>query len=596
MGIRPYQQETADALFNFLEICEEGEHAIAALPTGSGKTYVLCEIIDQILSEYPEEEILILSHVKEILEQDYLAISDFFEGVDIGLYSAGLDSREKRRITVAGIQSVHTKTELFKKTGIVIIDECHLIPPSEQSRYRKFLNSLPDAIYLGLTATPFRLGQGYLHTGEDALFTEIVSDYTTYDKFNSLIDDGYLSNLYVKKTVFELDTKGIGKLGGDFSEKDLSKKLDRKWITKKAIEETIKFGKNYKKWLIFAIDINHAENIAAELNKQGIPTVCIHSQMKFDRHQALNDYRVGKYRCAVNIDIMTTGLDIPAIDMIISLRPSMSPVFHSQSIGRGLRVTYKEGMPIDTAEERLAAIAASGKKHCFILDFAGNTKRLGPVNDITINEKKKGKGNGLPIVKVCPNCQLYCASVAKFCPACNWKFEFKEKISAIAESQLDILRRQQKELKDSVEESLKKADAKQWVKIKDVVYSIHEKTGRPSSLKVTYNTGLQTFSEWVTIDHNGYNRSRALNWVKHRLPENLYHKKMTLNELLGLTQRLKVPYEVMIDTTSKYPQIKDAKLPDEFPEEQTGPGSKSHAAEISSKPSAVVDFDDDIPF
>jgi DNA repair protein RadD len=601
MQLRPYQQEASDSVIDYLDSSTGGEHPIIALPTGSGKTPVLCDIVDQILSEYPEEEIIVLSHVKEILEQDYNALCGFFDGIEIGLYSAGLSSRTKKRVTVAGIQSVYQKIDLFKDTGIILIDECHLISPEEESMYRSFFHNLgEDVMYIGLTATPYRLGQGYLHQGKNALFTEIICDYTTMDKFNFLIDEGYLSMLYVKSTIFKLDTTGIKKQGGDFSQKDLSKKLDRIEITSSAIAETLHYGKKYKRWIVFAIDIEHAKHIAEELNKNGIRTACVHSKMGDDesRDLIIKQFRAGEYRCIVNVDILTTGFDVPDIDMIVLLRPTQSPVFHSQSIGRGLRVVYASGMPISTKDERLAAIKASVKKHCFVLDFAGNTARLGPVNDIQIKTpKEKGKGGGGdPIVKICPNCDLLCHTTVKFCPACNWKFDFKQKITASAEAQLNILRREQgvrlAEIEKASRESLKKVKA--WVPVSDVQYAIHEKPGKPSSLKVTYTAGIQQFQEWITLDHSGFNRSRSLNWVKFRLPLDLYNNKLRLNDLWRLKGYLKMPTEILIDNSGDYVRISDAKLPEKYPSPEPLPEPKN----IHPKPKMDSEKwdEDDIPF
>ena len=98
---------------------------------------------------------------------------------------------------------------------------------------------------------------------------------------------------------------------------------------------------------------------------RGIPTGLVHSKMEFDRDTEIQKFKEGHYKAVVNVNVLTTGFDDPEIDLIALLRPTQSPVIHVQTIGRGLRIS-------------------EGKKHCMILDFAGNTKRLGPINDVHI--------------------------------------------------------------------------------------------------------------------------------------------------------------------------------------------------------------------
>ena len=123
--IRWYQKKATDELME-APLSNEDCHPIVVAPTGSGKTVMICDFIDKYLTDDHKAEVLVLSHVKEILQQDYDALEEYFEGYDIGLYSAGLGSRTKHQITVAGIQSVYKRPEEFKNAGVVIIDECHL--------------------------------------------------------------------------------------------------------------------------------------------------------------------------------------------------------------------------------------------------------------------------------------------------------------------------------------------------------------------------------------------------------------------------------------------------------------------------------------
>jgi len=540
MKLRWYQGEAVDALINYLFSNEPG-HPIVVAPTGSGKTAIMCGFADEFLSKKIDSNILVLSHVQEILEQDYDSLSNYFDGFEIGLFSSGLQSKIIKKITVAGIQSVYRHPELFQDFNIVLIDECHTVTIKETGMYRKFLSSL-DANYVGLTATPFRLGHGYINKGEGALFTDIVYDLSSKENFNRLVNEGYLARLIPKSTEMEMDVSGVRTVAGDYSLKDLSQKFDREEITKQAVDEIIKYGKNYKKWLIFSIDIDHAEHIASYLNEKGIRTCCVHSKMEQDREQVISDYKRSYYRAAVNVDIMTTGLDVKGIDLIAQLRHTKSPVVHVQSFGRGSRVIYADGYDLDTIDGRIAAIEASEKTHCLILDFAGNTEKLGPINDIVIKQKGDKKTGGEPVVKTCPECGVYHPPAVRICDVCGYEFEFKTNLNAKA-SGADII----------------KETIVGWVDVDNVEYDIHPGKGnKPDSFLVKYVCGLRVFKEWICYDHTGFAGHKGRHWVRYRLngstmPSDVY-------ELAQWSDQLRKPKSIKVDTTDKFPRILDAEF------------------------------------
>lgn len=519
MQLREYQVEAVNKTVEYLSTPNPG-HPIIVMPTGSGKTIIICEFINQYLSDKIGSNVLVLSHVKEILEQDYKALTEYFDGYEVGLYSQGLDSKTIRKITVAGIQSVWRSPNKFNHFDIIIIDECHLVTIKQTGMYRKFLNQI-EANYIGLTATPFRLGHGYIHQGKGALFTDIVYDLSSSDNFNKLVEDGYLTKLITKSTIMEMNTDKIRIRAGDFAQNDLSKAFDRKTITDNAVNEIVKFGKNYKKWLIFAIDIEHAEHISGTLSSYGVKSLCIHSKMDGDRLELVRDFKEGGYRAIVNVDILTTGFDVPEIDLIAMLRPTKSPVIHVQTIGRGLRI-------------------AANKSHCLVLDFAGNTERLGPINYIQIKNKEKSEKKGEPITKKCPDCGCVYHPTVKICDACGHEFIFKEKLKASA-SVADIVR----------------GELEKWISVSEVTYSIYRKSQKPDSLLVTYQCGLSKFKEWVCFAHKGYAKYKADAWVRYRM--NGYRPE-DLGDLYKNSHLLKKPIEIKVNTADKFARIVDSRF------------------------------------
>ena len=514
--LRPYQEPIAPKVFKYLRN-NKGKNPLVAAPTGSGKTVILAEIVRQALEIWPDVCIVVLSHVKEILEQDRKALS-FHLNRKIGVYSVGLGTRDIQQVTVAGIQSVHKKADLFNSPKLlVIIDECHLIPPGNDTMYRRFLLGLDVKRVIGLTATPFRLKGGYIYGQPDSIFDDCVVDLTTKARFLKLIKDGYLCKLKATATHIELDPKDIRTIGGDFDNKQLSNKFDVKSITKRAVTEIIKTGANYKKWLLFAIDIEHAEHIAEELSEQGIPTMVVHSKMEFDRSTVIEHYKSGTFRAIVNVNVLTTGFDDPEIDLIALLRPTKSPVIHVQTIGRGLRI-------------------APNKDHCLILDFAGNTERLGPINDITVKKPKKGKKGGEPITKRCPACDTIHAPAVRVCEWCGHKFVFKTELVGQSSSS-DIIA----------------GSGPSWYKVDDVIYTIHRKASSPDMMKVTYKCGLRSFQEYICVEHKGYAGHRAHHWLTYRGMNDVQNTSwVVMNAHL-----LMKPTRIYLDTSGRYPTFKD---------------------------------------
>lgn len=518
---RDYQAKVAPKVFDYIR-SHKNSHPLAALPTGSGKTVVIADVVDQILDQWSDTRITILSHVKEILQQDYNMLSEQL-GIDVGLNSSGLGRRDSRhQVTVAGIQSVYRNANLFADTQLVIVDEAHLIPPSGTGMYQTFFKTVNKAKYFGLTATPFRLGSGYIYGPEsDKIFDALVYDLTSMESFNDLVKKGYLCKLITKATKLEMDASDLHIRGGDFIDKEMSVTFDKPAITNKALDEVVALGKDYKKWLIFAIDIDHAEHIAENLLQRGIPTGVIHSKMEMNRDRILDLYRTDKLRCIVNVNVLTTGFDHPGIDLIALLRPTCSPVIHVQTVGRGLRI-------------------AENKDHCLVLDFAGNTARLGPINDIHVKEKRRKGDGGEPITKTCPECDTICHPTSKFCPDCGHEFKFKVGISNTAGT-ADIV----------------KEGGSKWYDVDNVSYALHTKANAPTSVIVRYNCGLRLFKEWICIEHKGYAGHKARGWVKWRYPDVPDIALTTAEELLAVSDRLNMPIAIKVDDRNKYPSIVD---------------------------------------
>ena len=158
--LRPYQQQAVDATLSHFR--RTSESAVLVLPTGSGKSLVIAE-----LARLAKRKILVVTHVQELVEQNaskYAAL-----GLTPGIYSAGLKQRDTdHQVIFASIQSIARNLDRFNHDfSLIIIDECHRVSDNDESLYQKLINHIKQnnlsLKVLGLTATPYRLGHGWIY-------------------------------------------------------------------------------------------------------------------------------------------------------------------------------------------------------------------------------------------------------------------------------------------------------------------------------------------------------------------------------------------------------------------------------------------------
>ena len=213
MQLRSYQQQAIHAVYDYLRN-RDGNPCIV-IPTGGGKTPVMASICSDAVNMW-DGRVLVLAHVKELLEQTAGTLKQIAPDLDIGIYSAGLNRREKRYpVTVAGIQSVYKRACEFDPFDLIIVDEAHMIPPSGEGMYQTFLKEAevinPHVRLIGLTATPYRMTTGMICTPEH-LLNEICFEVGVRE----LIAQGYLCPLRSNASRHKVDTSGLHIRGGEF--------------------------------------------------------------------------------------------------------------------------------------------------------------------------------------------------------------------------------------------------------------------------------------------------------------------------------------------------------------------------------------------
>ena len=525
---RWYQDEAVCSIFDYFAKGGTG-HPVVAMPTATGKSLVIAEFIRRTLTLWPSQRFILGTHVKELIVQNAQKIEAQWPSVPLGIFSAGLGVKQfSQPVIYGGIGSMFRVVEKFGRRDIMLIDEAHLLSPKDNTMYQKFIKGLlvknPNLKVIGLTATPYRTGQGLLT--DSGLFTDICYNLCDFKSFERLIKEGYLVRPIPKSTRTELDVTGVKITAGDFNKDQLAVAVDKDKVTYAACQEMANEAHDRKSWLIFASSIKHAEHIAGFLQSMGIDIITLHSKLDDDEcDRRIKAFRNFEVRGIVNFGKLTTGFDHPAVDFIGMLRPTMSASLWVQMIGRGMR----------PSPETL-------KENCLVADFARNTLRLGPINDPVI-PRKRGKGPvGVAPVRICPNCGVYNHARAVVCIACGFEFPKIEKLVKTAGT--DALLREGHSTEPIVAH----------FNVQKVVYHRHQKPGSKPTIKVSYFCGLQLFTEYVSLESEiQWIADKARKWWTARMGTMV--APPTTDEALKWVSQLKAPKTIRVWTNKKYPEV-----------------------------------------
>lgn len=487
MQLRDYQQAAVDKTWEYL--CSQSGSPVIVMPTGSGKSPTLAHIAKQAIERF-NGRVLVVAHRKELLEQNAEKLRACIPDIPIGIYSAGLRSRNTdHAIICCGIQSVYNKAHEFGARHLVIIDEVHLVPSDGEGMYRTFLESLrclnPRLRMVGLTATPFRTGEGEI-CGAGNLFQSICYEVD----INYLINNGYLCKLTTTPADATLDTSKLHIRAGEFIPSEVVSLFDDSAKVDLACREIVEKTRNRKSVLVFCSGVFHAQHVKnkiEELTQEECGLVTSETP-SLARAATLDRFKRGIIRFTANVDVLTTGFDNPRIDAIAILRATASPGLFAQIVGRGLR-THPD------------------KTDALVLDFGENIKRHGPLDASDFGRKRKESvGGGEVPSKTCPSCG---EQIPASCRECDCGFLFPDREIARHESKADnaaILAKQE--------------TPKRWL-VEEVRMSRHTKRQEPDgipTLRVDYlcrepdGNLRRSISEWVCLEHEGYAQAKAFAW------------------------------------------------------------------------------------
>jgi DNA repair protein RadD len=509
MQLRPYQQAAVEATYDYLR--SHDDNPCVVIPTAGGKTPLMATICRDAVTQW-NGRVLILAHVKELLQQAADKLQKICPEIKFGVYSAGLKRRDTRHpVIIAGIQSVYKRACELDAFDLVIVDEAHMIPPDGEGMYRQFLADAkivnPRLRTIGLTATPYRLKSGTICSPENIL------NAICYEiGVRELIRDGYLCPLVSKAGKEKIDTDQLHVRGGEFVADELEQLMDQDQLVESATQEIFTYTQDRQSCLIFASGIKHALHIK-QIFQEKYNTECgfVCGKTPADEREELllrfrgnpsgGLFKRQPLKYLVNVHVLTTGFDATNIDCVALLRPTLSPGLFYQMVGRGFRLH-------------------PAKQNCLVLDFGGNVMRHGPVDQIRIQDSNTGGGKTTDApAKECPNCHSVVAAGYAICPDCGYVFAQDE-------------REPKHEAKASTEGVLSGQVSETVYPVRDIFYSVHYKQGAdentPKSMRVDYKIGFHRYkSEWICFEHQGFARRKAEQWWLARsndpIPETAQH-------------------------------------------------------------------------
>jgi DNA repair protein RadD len=419
IALREYQDVSVRAL---RAAYAAGKRApLLALPTGGGKTVIFSYVTHG--AQARGKRVLIVAHRRELIRQASNKLSDV--GVQHGIIAPGF-TPTRDTVQVASVQTLGNRLDRIGEFDLIVIDEAH---HSVAGSWSRLIASQPRAKLLGVTATPERGDGRGLGITAGGVFDTLV----TGPSVRWLTDNGYLAPARVFAPAHAPDLSGVAIRMGDYDRGGLSDAMNKPTITGDA-EAHYRKHLNGAPAIVFCVDVQHAKDVAAAFAKMGWRATAADGSMKApERDAAIGGLATGAVQVLCTCDLISEGLDVPAVSGVILLRSTKSLGLFLQQVGRGLRM-------------------APGKSHLVVLDHAGCTLRHGmPDEERTWSLEGRPKKEQAPPTRQCPTC-FAIFSPASVCPECGHSFESEIKaareleviageLEEINAARLDALRR-----------------------------------------------------------------------------------------------------------------------------------------------------------
>lgn len=543
--LRPYQIRTLDHAWEALQV---QLNVLISAPCAAGKTILFSKIVQRLLRENPAFRCLILTD-REILvtqSRDKLASVAPELSADIGIVcsSVATDKELHKRVTIASRQTLINHLDRFEPVQLAIVDECHLMAvPNEQkelpdqfavivARLREYN---PRMRLVGCTASPYRLGTGYIYgsnnrEGSCPYFDQVDAEITTKE----LLAEGFIAPLVGRVKTgdnFINDLQGVAITGGEYNLGQLSSLMCKEVHVQSCIDAWKEYASDRKKTLVFCTTIKHAETVAEAFTSQGIPAYAIHSKLSpVEESARMAALATGSAKVFTSVAKLTTGMDVVDLDCGIMARPTKSTALYKQMVGRFQRL-------------------APEKDDALILDLVGCTKEFGTDMDNLKVQIPRGSGEGDAPYKICPGenadgtvCGQSVHASLMYCPFCGFAFPRTEEIDA--------------KLGKLEKVTFNKQPEPEAYYVQSVKYDIHESRNSGKYLiKVTYSCGpFSTLYEYVCLPdfYSGYAVEKARQWWDDRSEEPFPD---SVEEFMFLAEELLTPSVVWVVREGKFDRV-----------------------------------------
>ncbi len=528
--LRGYQEDAVASVYPL----QAGTRKLLVIPTGGGKSLILAQLAHN--QAMLGERTLILTHVQELVEQNAAELNALSPELEVGIYCSALKKYASHRtVTVASVQSVYKRLEEFADVTLVLIDECHRVSPQGGKMYRAVLDAFKQAAIVGCSATPFRMGTGYLHKGENAIFSELSYEAP----YEQLVADGWLAPFAEKGSELAYDTAKVHIQAGEFKQNELDELVDYP-KTKRIIEQALARSADRRFKLCFAINLRHCAIIQAILTELGHTSVILHGSMTPDeRKNARYEFELGLIDVAINCNIWGTGYNFKQLDCIWLLRPTASVGFFIQIAGRLTRT-------------------AEGKTDGLLLDYGGNVSRHGHFSKPEVRERRKSGAT-----KNCTACGEMNSIMVRYCTACSAKFDDMFKDCPKCETEVDRMAQTCPECGYGWPVNEQKLDEEGgtmlpnqaiWINVIDWNFRIHEKEGSPfKSFVAKYKTvDNGTLQEYVFPEHPNASDKFVKWWNLHGSQETIHKAPQSATEAYARRNEIRCPDKIKVIRSGKF--------------------------------------------
>lgn len=411
MILRPYQNELIDAVFEAWE--DDKNTVLVQSHTGSGKTVMLTSIVQQ--ANVPT---VIIAHRIELVSQLSLALARaeiqhnivsptaaITEIIELHLLNGPRHYfNPTAQVIVASVDTLIRRSPAWAdKIQLVVFDEAaHVL---RANKWGKAAAMFPRARGLHVTATPIRADGRGLGREAEGLVDLLIEG----PSMRQLITDGYLSEYRIFAPPNALDLSPVKvTASGDYSPDPLRKAVSKAHITGDIVDHFKRHNAPGALGITFAVSVEAAKELAQAYSESDIPAICIHAETGIkERASIMRRFRDGTIQQLVNVDILTEGVDVPAVACVSLARPTASYSLHMQQLGRSLR-------------------PSEGKPHAIILDHVGNITKHG-LPDVarawtlkSQDRKARGTTGAIPL-RTClnPTCVAVFERNRDRCPWCS---------------------------------------------------------------------------------------------------------------------------------------------------------------------------------